>query len=146
MAHKGHRGPGVRVGPRVGVEVVVIRDGGRKVIQVTLSVMDEPRPAIGDRQFPRPAGLGLGLQDLTPDIAKQLGFEEDSGVVITHVEPDSSADHAGLQRGDVILEVQGVPTSSAQALSLELESMEESTLLLIRRDKATLFIPLKRKS
>ncbi len=124
---------------------MVIRDGERKSIRVTLGVMDEPRPAIADRQLTSPEGWGLGLQDLTPDIATQLGFDDDSGVVVTAVEPGSPATRAGLQRGDVILEVQGEPAVNASELSRVLEAVEESALLLVRRDKTTLFIPLKRK-
>ncbi len=46
------------------------------------------------------------MQTLTPEIAESLGIDSDvKGVVVAGVEPGSPADDAGLQRGDVILEV-----------------------------------------
>ena len=51
------------------------------------------------------AKFGISIQDVTPEIASQLGIDETRGVVVTAVDPDSFADEVGLQRGDVILEI-----------------------------------------
>ena len=49
---------------------------------------------------------GLGLGDLSPDVREQLQVPSNvHGVVVQQVRPGSSADNAGLQQGDVILEV-----------------------------------------
>ena len=49
---------------------------------------------------------GLGLGELTPEIRDQIQAPRDvHGVVIEQVAPGSSADNAGLQQGDIILEV-----------------------------------------
>jgi serine protease Do len=68
------------------------------------------------------ARWGLGLGDLTPDIRQQLQAPENvHGALVEQVQPGSAADNAGLQRGDVILEVNRKPVQSAsdvkQALS-----------------------------
>src|SRR5260370_3650919 len=53
--------------------------------------------------------LGVGLQDLTPDLARQNGLPaEQSGVLIASVEAASPADRAGLKTGDVVTAV-GTP-------------------------------------
>lgn len=52
--------------------------------------------------------IGLGVQDLTPLIARSLDLESTSGVIVTNVDRGSPAERAGIKRGDVIVEVNGV--------------------------------------
>jgi len=56
--------------------------------------------------------LGVGIQDLTPDIASAMGLDNAHGVLITDVQPDGAAQRAGVKRGDVVLEVDGKPVNS----------------------------------
>ena len=51
--------------------------------------------------------LGIGAQDLSPELAQAFQLDMTRGVVITQVEQDSPASRAGLQAGDVITEVSG---------------------------------------
>jgi serine protease Do len=48
--------------------------------------------------------LGLNLQQLTPQIASELGYSGQGKIVVAGVRPGSSADAAGVERGDVIVE------------------------------------------
>ena len=91
-----------------------------------------------------PALFGLRAQDLTDDIAQQLGVREGSGVVVTEVEPGGAADEAGLQRGDVIVEVDRKEVDSVGELAQRLEGAEDSVLMLILRGEATIYVPVKR--
>jgi len=95
------RPPGERV------KIVVWRDGRRKTLTVRL---DERPPLEELRRRERPSGdeterLGLSVQNLTPDLARQLGYDRNTGVLITQVAPGSEAAEKGLERGDLILEV-----------------------------------------
>ena len=49
--------------------------------------------------------LGLAVQPLNVELAEAFGLQRHDGVVVVEVEPDSAADHAGLEAGDVILRV-----------------------------------------
>ncbi|SLN67472.1 Periplasmic serine endoprotease DegP precursor [Roseovarius gaetbuli] len=60
--------------------------------------------------------LGVTIQDFTPDLAEALGLEAGAGAVITQVEPDSSAEAAGLQPGDLIVSVDGRPVAGSADL------------------------------
>ena len=91
-----------------------------------------------------PAAFGLRIQDVTREMADQLGLEDTNGVVVTAVAPGSPAEEAGLRRGDVILEVDRYTVKNSAELHEKLEESDEGTLLLIKRGDATLFIPLKR--
>src|SRR5690606_10262065 len=60
--------------------------------------------------------LGVGIQDLTPELAQAMGIPNTRGVVITDVRPDSAAAKAGLEQGDVVQSVDGTAVDSAGRL------------------------------
>ncbi|MBL8922671.1 MAG: trypsin-like peptidase domain-containing protein [Myxococcaceae bacterium] len=53
----------------------------------------------------RPAWVGIDVQALTPELGRQLGWDRTFGAAISNVEPGSPAEKAGLQRGDVVMQV-----------------------------------------
>ncbi len=60
--------------------------------------------------------LGVSVQNLTPDLARAFGITDRHGAVVTQVEPGSAAERAGLQSGDIVLEVNGQAVQSAADL------------------------------
>jgi serine protease Do len=60
--------------------------------------------------------LGVGIQDLDKDLAKQFGIEDSSGALISSVVPDSAADKAGLKVGDVVVRYNGKAIESSRDL------------------------------
>jgi len=67
------------------------------------------------------AYLGVGIQPVTQDLAKQLSVKPRGGVVVTDVFPDTPATEAGLEPGDVIVRFGDKPVTSPQALQLAVE-------------------------
>ena len=126
------------------VPLVVMRDGQRKTLEVQVGEMDEPEVVAKAESPAGPAIFGLRAQNLTPELAQQLGVEEGVGVVIAEVEPGSPASEAGLRRGDVIVELDRKPVSDVEDLADRLGSSDESVLMLISRGQSTLFVPMKR--
>jgi serine protease Do/serine protease DegQ len=57
--------------------------------------------------------VGISLQDLNPDLAQAFNLEIKQGAVIVSVAPQSPADKAGLQPGDVVVAVNGKPVTAA---------------------------------
>jgi serine protease Do len=53
--------------------------------------------------------LGVAIQEVTPQIAKALGFKKPQGALVSEVSPESPAEKAGIKRGDIILEYDGHP-------------------------------------
>jgi serine protease Do len=128
-------------------ELTVLRKGKKRKLTVALGELETgERLARREPASPGEATLGLQVQTLTPDVAERLGLEEAKGLVVTAVEPGSPADEAGLQRGDVVLEVNQEPVSDPAALGKALAADEKGVLLLIRRGGAELFVPLRPKS
>jgi len=58
--------------------------------------------------------VGIGLQDITPDLMKFFNLKEKAGVLISQVYAGSPAETAGLKVGDVVIEVDGVKTQKSQ--------------------------------
>ncbi|HKU39786.1 MAG TPA: trypsin-like peptidase domain-containing protein [Polyangiales bacterium] len=86
-----------------------------KVMNVALTTAERPKDlraegATGDDDDEQGGGqaqgggLGLNLQELTPQIAQQLSYKGPGKVVIAGVRSGSPADRAGLTRGDIIVE------------------------------------------
>jgi serine protease Do len=62
--------------------------------------------------------LGVGIQDLTEELADYYGLGQAEGVLVTRVFEGDPADKAGIKAGDVILAVNGRDVASGRALSL----------------------------
>ena len=126
------------------VEIVVLRDGKHKTLEATIAKMEEPgETQLASTRGSGTASFGLRVQNLTADLAERLGVDEEGGVLITAVEPGSSAEEAGLHRQDIILEVDKHEVKDVGDLEERLAKADDGALLLIRRGDSTLFVPLE---
>ncbi len=67
--------------------------------------------------------LGIGIEQMTPALAKQFGLAGSEGTLVTDVAAGSPAAKAGLQRGDVILAINGEAISDFSQLRLHIASL-----------------------
>ncbi len=95
--------------PGTQVPMTVVRDGKSLRVDVEVGRLESQTAARvnrGLRSQEEAADLGVTVQTLTPEIAQQIGADEnDQGVVITAVEPGSLAARVGLRPGDVVLAI-----------------------------------------
>ena len=61
--------------------------------------------------------LGVGIQDLTPELAEYYAIKEKEGVLVTQTYEGDPADKAGIKEGDVIVAVDGKRIASSRELS-----------------------------
>ncbi len=128
--------------PNAEVPVKLLRKGQEKVVQVKVAELKEERVATGGTLE---EGLGMTVQELTPEIARNLGVSESKGVIVTNVEDGTPAEEAGLRRGDVILEVNQKKVENLRDYRAALARVgsTESMLLLVRRGSNVLYVALK---
>ena len=127
------------------VPVEVIRKGGKKAFQVKIGELKEERQAeVVTEAKPK---LGMSVEEITPELAKNFGLTETTGLVVVQVEEGSPAAEAGLRPGDVILEIDQDPVENVRGFNRKLETYEkgDTILLLVKRQGATLFLTLKVK-
>ena len=138
------------------VKLEMLRDGKKQTFNVKIT--EQPKEVAqadgeetlqggeGETGTGKAALAGLEVRNLTPEIARQLGLPAGTnGVVVTGVAPDSAAAAAGVEPGDVILEINRQPVRSVadlKKLSGKL-SKKEGALLLINRRGGKLFLAIK---
>jgi serine protease Do len=88
------------------------------------------------------AKIGIGLSSVTPMLAERIGIDPKiKGAVITSVRDGSPAQEAGLQQGDVIVEVDRKPVATADDAAKTLgNDRAGGHLLRVRRGEAALFV------
>jgi serine protease Do len=126
------------------VKVEVMRKGEKKSLEVKVGEMKEEKEAGGVSPAETPR-LGMTVEELTPELAKNLGLTETSGIVVVQVEDDSAAAAAGLKPGDVILEIDQTPVKNLDEFNHKIEKYKkgDTILLLAKRRGATVFMTLK---
>ncbi|MEA2102485.1 MAG: Do family serine endopeptidase [Thermodesulfobacteriota bacterium] len=62
--------------------------------------------------------LGVGIQKVTPEIARAVGLETVRGAMVTKVYPDDPADRAGIKQGDIILRLNSKDIPDPHALTM----------------------------
>ena len=130
--------------PNTSVTMKVWRDGKTMDVPVTLGQFpaNEERASV-DSQDSGNALQGVNVENLTPDTAQQLKLSPATkGVVVDTVNPSSRAADAGLQAGDVIVQVNHQSVSNVRDFTQAVSSSKKDApvLLLVNRDGGTMFL------
>lgn len=135
------------------LKVTVLRDGKQIDLTATLDEFklesDRGSGRTGDENAPGPqkesGKLGLGLEPMTPATAKRLGLDSaDEGMVVTDVDNAGPAAEAGLERGDVIIEINRKPVNSISEVRSALEgTSDRPILLLVNRRGQTSYVTVR---
>ncbi len=115
------------------VSLKVLRDGKPETYALKLAPLDEKgNSELASNGAHDKARWGLGLTDTSQDVRQQLQVPDDvKGAVVTNVQPGSAADNAGLQRGDVILQVNRKDTKTAADAKQALTSIPDGKDALV---------------
>ncbi len=104
-------------------------------VNLARNVMDQ----IVDHGKVERAYLGVNVQEVTPAIAKAMGLSSPAGALVSDVSPNSPAQRAGLQSGDVILAINGISVAERNQLVMNVSMMNpgQTVLLKVFRDGQT---------
>jgi serine protease Do len=128
----------VPVGKNIAIKL--LKDG--KAITKTVKIAQMEETATEAAKAPVRKQIGITVENITPEIGRALDLKNTNGAVITQVEPGSPAADAGLQRGDVIREVNRKPVKNADEFLQNVEQAKKgnSILLFIQRNASSLYI------
>jgi serine protease Do len=127
-------------GELIGINTAIIShgSGGNQGIgfAVPVNLARQVMDQIMDHGKVTRAYLGIVVQDVTPAIAKAMGQSELRGALVGDVKDSSPAGKAGLQRGDIILEVNGKQVADSRELRMNISMMkpDADVKLKIMRD------------
>ncbi|MBI2422153.1 MAG: DegQ family serine endoprotease [Candidatus Hydrogenedentes bacterium] len=131
--------------PGTAIDLTILRDGESQKKSVTLAVLDEENMVSAANPAAPRTRIGLELQDLTPDLAKEFEYGDATGVLITGVVPGSSAEQKGLQEGDLIIEVNRQPVSNVGEVQKQLDDETDDTVMLrVRRGELSRLVVLNK--
>jgi len=127
------------------VKVKVLRKSNETVL--TVKIGEQPSDLFASAKSSIGRDLGMSVQNLTEELAKSFGFENENGVVVSAVEPGSPAAQADVKEGDLIKEVNREKINNIKEFREALKSTEEGKdiLLLLRRGMHTRFVIIKGK-
>ncbi|MGH7225367.1 MAG: DegQ family serine endoprotease [Gemmataceae bacterium] len=125
--------------------VEVFRNGKNVALQVTVGEQKPKRTRTAEAGEPG-SNWGMQVGGITPEIQRELHLGSDQGVAVTHVTPDSPAADAGLQPGDVLLEmnhqkIESLDDFAAQAK--QIKQAKKTALLLVERGGVTIYMVIK---
>jgi serine protease Do len=128
----------IQMAPGSVAHLDVIRNGNPTKVDVTLGTRPSEDKEGHDFTSQSPGGGGangldgVSVETLTPDIAQQIGVPASTkGVVVDSVDQDSPAAEAGLQRGDVIVQVNRQPVANEKDYNRLVQQAKGSSILLL---------------
>jgi len=119
--------------PGTTVRLKVLREGAEKNVPLTLGTFPEETGEGQDAEEEAGVQLGMTLRELTPELAARLEMPRAAkGVVIMDVEAGTAAEDAGLQRGDVIVSVNGQTVEDPDDFKQEIDKAREDGVARLR--------------
>ena len=142
--------------PGTDIKVTVSRDGKQQDFTAKLDEFKVPgakteNSGSEDEENPEPqkesGKLGLNLEPVSPQIARQLQLPPDSeGMVVLDVDPSGASAEEGIQRGDVIMEINKQPVKTLDDVQTALnKSGSRPILLLVWRRGTTVYLTVTPK-
>jgi len=126
--------------PDTKVDLVVLRDGKRKKFTIKLGKRPPEAELRGNLSTETIKELGFSVVNLTEELANELGYEGDSGVVVREVVPGSEAAQAGIVPDVLIKEVNRREINNTKEFNEEIKKAQKKgrALLLIRQDNSAI--------
>jgi len=128
------------------VAIEVFRNGRYHTINVKIGLLDEKVIVSHNGEASSSTDLGLTVRTLTPQLAAQLGYDENQkGVVVIEVDPRGLAAAAGLRPEDVIVSVNSQPVTDARSFrdALSKANLREGIRMQVKTQGFSRFVFLK---
>ena len=123
--------------------VTVLRDGRPKVLKVKVGKRPLTMAAASENQQKEKKGdYGFEVAELTPEVAQRYNLKETAGVIVVNVDPNSKAQEAGIQQGDLIIEVNRKDVASVKDFKnlIDQHKKKDGINLLVKRMNGGLMV------
>jgi serine protease Do len=94
-------------GKVIGINTAIVAGGQGIGFAIPINMASDVLPQLEKGGKVTRGWLGVGIQPVTPELAKSFGVEGESGALVSEVTKDSPAEKAGLKVGDIIVEFDG---------------------------------------
>ena len=143
--------------PGTTVPVAIYRENQRKTLSITPDELDleaeanngrSSRPDSTERDAPTATDFGIHLEQITPEIARQLELPRGKGgAIVADVDRGSVAANSGVQPNDVILEVNRQPVANVSQVTRALQAATSGrpVFMVVWRDGREYFITMTRR-
>lgn len=124
----------------------VLRSGKEKTLSLSIVELAEEKPAQAKEEHGgEKTPLGLEVQNLNPNLARQFRLRDNQGVVVVQVEPGSPSAEAGIRPGDLILEVDGTVVGTVKEYREAVAKIKKEAVarFLIKRTGRTLYLTVE---
>ncbi len=125
-------------GQVIGINTAIVAGGQGIGFAIPINMVKNEMPYLMKGEKVKRGYLGVMIQPLTPEAAKELGLHNVSGAIVSQVFKDSPAAKAGVKPGDIIISVNGKPVHTSSDLPYIISSMRPGTkvkLGIIRNKK-----------
>jgi serine protease Do len=125
------------------VKLAILRNGKQEEVEVTIERLKDAEE--GSSAADTTDRLGMTVNNVTAELAARMGLKETKGVVVVAVTPGGAAEEAGIARGDIVREINGVKIANADDYGKAVSSLKKGEVmrLLLRRGESSLFVALK---
>lgn len=123
------------------VNLTILREGKQLNIPVEIASF----PTSGELISGIETKLGFEVENITPEIAQNLGLLDEKGVIVSNVRPGSPSAWTGMKKGALIIEANKQKVSSTEEFFKVLSTTEtgKPVLLLIKQDGQMRFLSMK---
>jgi len=111
-------------GEVIGINTAINPQANTIGFAVPVNMAKEILPQLREKGSVTRGWLGVGIQEVTPDLAEALKLESHEGALVASVAPDGPAAEAGIERGDVIVRYAGQPIATVHDLPRAVSNTE----------------------
>jgi len=136
-------------GEVVGINTAIVAQGQGIGFAIPVNLAQGIVAQLKDNGSVTRGWLGVGIQDLTPELAEYYGFKDKKGVLVSQVFKGDPAEKAGIRPNDIIVAVDGKPVTTGRELSATIAGLEvgKRTAITLVRDgrEKTLYAELAQR-
>ncbi|MEO6015632.1 MAG: DegQ family serine endoprotease [Polaromonas sp.] len=125
--------------PGDSIKLDIWRQGAARELTARLASADDKTAQVTNKKdSPSQGRLGLALRPLQPDEKQETGI--DTGLLIQQASGPAAL--AGVQAGDVLISINGVPVKNVEQVRTAVAKSDKSVALLIQRGNSKIFVPV----